>query len=256
MEIWNKKIEDLSVHVFHDREEMGKAAAHSAAEKINQIIQKNGVANIIFAAAPSQNEVLKYLQREDIDWTKVRAFHQDEYVGIDASEPAGFGNFLRRAIYDHVPLKECYYLLCREEDVPQKCKEYEMLLKTYSPDLIFLGIGENGHLAFNDPTTADFQDPETVKVVELEDICRRQQVHDGCFPRVEDVPRRAVTMTMSAIQSVPQMICCVPAQRKANAVKNALYGPVSVSCPASMLRRHPEAELYLDVNSASLILEK
>ncbi|MCI8576370.1 MAG: glucosamine-6-phosphate deaminase [Lachnospiraceae bacterium] len=256
MEILNQKIEELSVHVFHNREEMGTAAAHLAAEKINGIIKKNGMANIIFAAAPSQNEVLSGLLKEDIDWTKVRAFHQDEYVGIEESEPAGFGNFLRRAIYDHVPLKESYYLLCREEEVPDKCREYEKLLKTYSPDLIFLGIGENGHLAFNDPAAADFDDPETIKVVELEDVCRQQQVNDGCFACFEDVPRKAVTMTMSFIQSVPQVICCVPAGRKANAVKNALYGPVSVACPASILRRHPAAELYLDADSASLILER
>ncbi len=181
MEIMNKKIEDLSVYVCNNREELGKAAAHSAAEKINEIIEKNGVANIVFAAAPSQPAV-------------------------------------------------------------------------FTPDLIFLGIGENGHLAFNDPSVADFHDTEMIKVVELEDVCRQQQVNDGCFKCFEDVPQKAITMTMSFIQSVPLAICCVPTERKANAVKNALYGPISETCPASILRKLPNAELYLDKNSASLIL--
>jgi len=218
------------------------------------VIEKNGVANVIFAAAPSQNDLFENLLKEDIDWSKVRGFHQDEYVGIDASEPAGFGNFLRRAIFDHVQFKEIHYLLCDESEAEKKCEEYADLLKKYPADLIFLGIGENGHLAFNDPAVADFEDPKMVKIVELDDVCRQQQVNDGCFATLDDVPKFAMTLTMSYIMSVSEAICVVPTDRKANAVYGALEGPVTTECPASILRKHANAALYLDKNSAVKVL--
>ena len=254
MEILTRKVENLPVYVYDDREELGRAAAKDAAQRINAIIEKNGVANIVFAAAPSQNELLENLLKEDIDWTKVRGFHQDEYIGIDEEEPAGFGNFLRRAIFDKAPFKESYFLLCDEDRAEEKCDEYAELLKKYPTDLIFLGIGENGHLAFNDPAVADFDDPKSIKVVELDDVCRQQQVNDGCFDTFDDVPNQAMTLSMSYIMSVPEAICVVPTDRKANAVYNALYGPVATACPSSILRRHKNAALYLDRDSASKIL--
>lgn len=254
MQIAEKKVENLPVYVFDIREEMGKAAAADAAKRINAVIEKNGVANVIFAAAPSQNDLFENLLKEDIDWSKVRGFHQDEYVGIDASEPAGFGNFLRRAIFDHVQFKEIHYLLCDESEAEKKCEEYAELLKKYPADLIFLGIGENGHLAFNDPAVADFEDPKMVKIVELDDVCRQQQVNDGCFATLDDVPKFAMTLTMSYIMSVSEAICVVPTDRKANAVYGALEGPVTTECPASILRKHANAALYLDKNSAVKVL--
>lgn len=247
-------MENLSVHVYENRTEMGKAAAEDAAQRINAIIEKNGVANVVFAAAPSQNELLEYLLKQEIDWSKVRAFHQDEYVGIDDSEPAGFGNFLRRAIFDKAPFKELHFLLCAEDEAEAKCEEYAELLRKYPADLIFLGIGENGHLAFNDPAVADFDDPKDVKIVELDEVCRRQQVNDGCFAAFDDVPRFAMTLTMSFIQKVPEAVCVVPTNRKTNAVYYALQGPVATSCPSSILRRHSNAVLYLDRDSAARIL--
>ena len=251
MTMKTEKVEKLSVYTFETREEMGKVAAADAAARINAIIEKNGVANVVFAAAPSQNDLLENLLKADIDWSKVRAFHQDEYVGISADEPAGFGNFLDRAIFKRVNFKELHYLLCSAEEAEEKCASYSELLRQYPIDLIFLGIGENGHLAFNDPAVADFNDPKMVKIVELDDVCRQQQVNDGCFATLEDVPKQAMTMTMSLIMSIPEAICVVPTIRKANAVYHALRGEVTTACPASILRNHPNAALYLDKDSAS-----
>lgn len=254
MKIATRKIEKLPVHIFETRAELGAAAAEDAVVRIKSIVAKKGEANLIFAAAPSQNELLEGLLNSDVDWSKVRAFHQDEYVGIGADEPAGFGNFLNRAIFKALPFKEVHYLLCGADACAEKCAEYAALLKKYPADLIFLGIGENGHLAFNDPAVADFEDPETVKVVDLDDVCRMQQVNDGCFKSIEDVPKQAMTLTMSYIMSVPEAICVVPTVRKANAVYGAVCGPVTTACPSSILRRHPDAALYLDRDSASKIL--
>lgn len=254
MEVTVKQVESLKVFIYPDRTEMGIAAAKDAAERIRRLILEKGEANVIFAAAPSQNEMLEQLQREDVDWQRVRAFHMDEYIGIDASEPAGFGNFLNRAIFDHVPLMEKHYLLCGADECERKCREYEALLKAHPADLVLLGIGENGHLAFNDPAVADFQDPKVLKAVELDAVCRQQQVNDGCFPSLEKVPRQALTMTMSYLMSVPEAVCTVPGPRKADAVFHALCGPVTEACPASILRRHLSAALYLDRDSACRIL--
>ena len=251
MTMKTEKVEKLSVYTFETREEMGKVAAADAAARINAIIEKNGVANVVFAAAPSQNDLLENLLKADIDWSKVRAFHQDEYVGISADEPAGFGNFLDRAIFKKVNFKELHYLLCSAEEAEEKCEAYSQLLRQYPIDLIFLGIGENGHLAFNDPAVADFNDPKMVKIVELDDVCRQQQVNDGCFATLDDVPKQAMSMTMSLIMAIPEAICVVPTIRKANAVYHALRGEVTTACPASILRNHPNAALYLDRDSAS-----
>lgn len=249
----NLTVGNLPVYVYDTRKEMGAAAAKDAASRINAIIAKNGVANVVFAAAPSQNELLEGLLESDVDWSRVRGFHQDEYIGIDESEPAGFGNFLRRAIFDKKNFKELYFLLCKAEDSEAKCAEYTELLKKYPIDLIFLGIGENGHLAFNDPSVADFSDPKLIKVVKLDDVCRQQQVNDGCFESFDKVPAQAMSLSMSFIMSVPEAICVVPTERKADAIKNALYGPVTTNCPASILREHKNAALYLDRDSASKI---
>ena len=254
MEIITQKVENLPVYIFNTREEMGVKAGEEAARIINETIAKNGVANVVFAAAPSQNDMLESLLKQDVDWTKVRGFHQDEYIGIDASEPAGFGTWLRRAIFDKVPFMELHFLLCKEDEAEAKCAEYAELLKKYPIDLILLGIGENGHMAFNDPAVADFNDPKMVKIVELDDVCRQQQVNDGCFPNINAVPKYALTLTMSFILSVPNAVCVVPTDRKANAVYGATRGPVTTECPASILRQHPNAGLYLDKAAASKIL--
>lgn len=252
MPILNKTIDTLPVFVFENRERMGTAAAKRAAEVINETIAKNGTANVIFAAAPSQNDMLSALLEENVDWTRVRGFHQDEYIGLDPAHPAGFGNFMRRAIFDKKPFMELHFLRCDADKIEEKCAEYTALLKQYPPDLIFLGVGENGHLAFNDPPVADFEDPKAIKVVELDLVCRQQQVNDGCFENINQVPTHALTLTMSLILSVPHAITVVPTALKAEAISRALYGEISTDCPASVLRQHSGAELYLDKNSAKI----
>lgn len=251
METKNFTVEKLFVSVHSDRPSMGQAAAKAAAERINAVIAEKGEANVVFAAAPSQNETLEYLLKENIDWTKVRGFHQDEYIGLDPNHSAGFGNFMRRTIFDLVPFKELHYLLCKPEDAEEKCASYSELLKKYPADLIFLGFGENGHMAFNDPAVADFNDPKMVKIVDLDDICRQQQVNDGCFNHIDEVPKQAMTLTMSLIMNIPHAIATVPTVRKADAVYGALCGEVTTACPASILRFHNDAALFVDEAAAS-----
>ncbi len=252
MLINHSTVEELNVYTYETREAMGAAAAEDAARRIGRVIEQNGVANVVFAAAPSQNDLFRALLTLDIDWTKVRAFQQDEYIGISPEEPAGFGNFLKDALYDKVPMKEIHTLYTETAKVEEKIEYYTGLLKQYPIDLIFLGVGENGHLAFNDPPVADFDDPYVLKVVELDLVCRQQQVNDGCFPSLDHVPTHALTLTLSFIRSVPEAICVVPTDRKAQAIADALHGPVTTECPASMLRKLPGAALYLDRASAEL----
>ena len=245
---------DLRVEILKNRDELGRASAKEAARRLNQLIAEKGEATAVFAAAPSQNEFLACLAREDVDWTKVRALHQDEYIGLDPSHPAGFGNFLDRAIFKALPFKEIHYL--SGPSTQESLDRYNKLLTEHPVDIIFLGIGENGHLAFNDPAVADFEDPKRIKVVDLDDVCRQQQVNDGCFGAIGEVPKQALTLTMSQILNTPQALAMVPGKLKANAVCRALTGDISTECPASVLRRHPDAVLYLDADSASLLKDK
>lgn len=250
MLLHKKLMDSLSVQVYDTRAEMGAVAAELAEARIKSIISKNGEANIVFAAAPSQLDFLASLLQKDINWGCVRAFQQDEYLGLDSSSPAGFGNFLDRHVYNKVSMKEIHYLSCTQEKAQDKCDEYTALLERYPPDIIFLGVGENGHLAFNDPPVADFEDPQKIKIVELDMVCRNQQVNDGCFQNIGEVPTCAITLTMSQILSIPFAIAIVPTALKANAVRDALQNPISPSCPASALRMHKMASLYLDADSA------
>lgn len=241
----------LRVRVFSSRAEMGSCCAKEAAAYLRELLQHKDTVNVMFAAAPSQNEVLETLRNEDIDWTRVNAFHMDEYIGLPADHPAGFGNFLRRSIFDHLPFRAVHFLNGAAPDAKEECRRYGMLLKNHPLDICLLGVGENGHIAFNDPPTADFQDADTVKIVELEHTCRMQQVHDGCFPHLEDVPTHAMTVTIPALLHASRMYCAVPSQTKAPAVHAMLNGPIHTGCPASVLRRHPSASLYLDQAAAS-----
>ena len=249
--IHQTKIENLPVFVYETRAEMGAAAAQRAGELIRAVIASRGEANVIFAAAPSQNEMLDALAAQDIDWGRVRAFQMDEYIGLDPAHPAGFGNYLRAHILDRLPFKEVCLLGSPGPGLAeQRCAQYAALLEEYPPDVILLGFGENGHLAFNDPPVADFNDPKRVKIVELEERCRRQQVNDGCFASISQVPTHAMTLTMSLIMSVPAAVVTVPGPLKADAVKAALTGPIETACPASILRTHGNARLFLDRDSA------
>jgi glucosamine-6-phosphate deaminase len=240
-------IDRLKVKVYESRREMGVAAAEYAGNLIKQILGEKQIVRMVFAAAPSQNEFLAHFCTiPGIDWSRVEAFHMDEYVGLPEEHPARFVNYLNRNLFEKVPFG-CVHRIQSEN--PQECERYSRLLGKAPIDIVCLGIGENGHIAFNDPGVADFHDPETVKVVQLDRECRMQQVHDGCFPDLESVPTEALTLTVPALTSARYMVCVVPGPTKRAAVERTLHGPVSEECPASILRQHPDCELYLDTAS-------
>jgi glucosamine-6-phosphate deaminase len=242
----------LSVEVHKDRPEVGAAAARLVAHHVRRLIDKDGHAAVIFASAPSQNEFLAAL-REDrtIDWPKVTAFHLDEYVGVPATHPASFRRFVKDRLFDRVPVAAFHGLDGQAPDLKAECARYVGLLEEHPPGLAILGIGENGHLAFIDPPSCNFQDPATVRVVELDEACRNQQVHDGSFATLEDVPRAALSLTIPYLLGVPLAVAIVPGAAKRAAVAAALDGPVTRACPASILRRHPRATLFVDEASAA-----
>lgn len=246
--------DQLRVNIYDSRKAMGEAAAHDAAAYIRDILDKKESIYIIFAAAPSQNEFLEALCHEPgIDWGRVHAIHMDEYVNLPAEHPAGFGNFLRRAIFDHLPFASVDYI-GTDPDYKSAIARYDKVLATHKPDIGFLGIGENGHIAFNDPHVADFNDPLRVKKVDLDPVCRQQQVNDGCFATLDEVPEYAITLTIPSLLVCDKIFCIVPAPAKANAVKATVLGPISEECPASILRHHRDSTLYVDSDSGKYIL--
>lgn len=248
------KKNELTVKIYPTRLEMGINAASEVADRIHTLLQKREQINMIFAAAPSQNEFLEALIADKtIDWSRINAFHMDEYIGLAANAPQGFGNFLKERLFGRLPFKSVFYINGQAKATNTECIRYSELLQKYPVDIVCLGIGENGHIAFNDPHVADFNDSSLVKVVSLDDKCRMQQVHDGCFKELSDVPLQAFTLTIPALTSAKYMYCVVPAKTKARAVFNTLYGDVSEVCPASILRRKKGAVLYLDADSASTI---
>lgn len=232
---------------------MGEVAAADIAAAIKALLSKKAEINMIFAAAPSQNDVLKALVESDVEWSRVNAFHMDEYIGLDKSAPQGFGNFLVEHIFSQVPFKSVNLIDCTAENPEEECERYAKLLENNPVDIIVLGIGENGHIAFNDPWVADFKDAKKVKTVLLDEVCRQQQVNDGCFETIEQVPKAAITFTCPVFIEAPQLFCIVPAMTKAPAVKRTLQGAVCEECPATVLREHDQAVLYLDADSASLL---
>lgn len=244
----------LKVEIYDTRAEMGNAAARDIKAKIAQLLAKKREINMIFAAAPSQNEVLAALADDgQIEWNRVNAYHMDEYIGLSADAPQGFGNFLKAHIFGRAPFKSVHYIDCTASDPEKEAARYEKLLGDNPPDIVVMGIGENGHIAFNDPPVADFKDARGAKVVKLDEVCRNQQVHDGCFARLEEVPKYAITLTVPTLVSAPWLFCIVPAKTKANAVKECLTGEIGEHCPASVLRLQENAVLYLDKDSASLL---
>lgn len=241
----------LRVYVHDSRASMGQAAADAVANCLRTLLAEQDYVNIIFAAAPSQNEMLDALcTAAAIDWSRVRAFHMDEYIGLPQGAPQAFSAFLCEHLFDRLPFDRVYCLNPQAEDADAECRRYEELLSRYPPDLICLGIGENGHIAFNDPWAADFNDPFPVKIVPLDPVCRQQQVNDGCFTRLSDVPERAITLTIPTLIRAPHMVCTVPASSKADAVAGTVLSEISERIPATIMRRHPDAALYLDADSA------
>lgn len=244
----------LTVNIFETRADMGQAAAKNIKACMLSLLDTRETINMIFAAAPSQNEVLAALVADtDIPWTRVNAFHMDEYVGLSPDAPQGFGHFLKAHIFGLVPFRSIHYINISATDAEAECARYSALLQQYPTDIVVMGIGENGHIAFNDPPVADFNDPLAVKPVVLDDVCRNQQVHDGCFSHIDDVPQRAMTLTVPTLFAGKHLFCIVPAKTKAPAVYATLYGEISEKCPATILRRHQSAFLYLDGDSSSLL---
>lgn len=246
--------DELTVRVFENRTLMGEAAARDISARIKELLAEKETINMIFAAAPSQNDVLLALVNDKtIEWNRINAYHMDEYVGLAKDAPQGFGNFLRRAIFDLVPFKS---VNCIDTEAPCpncECNRYGQLLTDNPTDIVVLGIGENGHIAFNDPGVADFNDEAVVKVVELDAMCRQQQVNDGCFAKIDDVPTHALTLTVPTLVKAESLFCIVPAKTKANAVKETIYGKIDEHCPATILRTRRGAMLYLDNESSALI---
>ena len=244
----------LTVNIYNTRSEMGKAAGADIKACILSLLETKETINMIFAAAPSQNEVLAALVADKaIPWQRINAYHMDEYIGLDSSAPQCFGNFLDRHIFSLVPFKSVNYIKSDATDPDAECARYSSLLSAAPTDIVVMGIGENGHIAFNDPPVANFSDTVLVKPVKLDEICRQQQVNDGCFPKLDAVPRYAITLTVPALVAAPHLFCIVPATTKAWAVKETLSGSIDEHCPASILRTRPGAQLYLDPDSAALI---
>jgi len=242
----------LRVKIYDTRAAMGVEAAKDAAACMKKLLETKRTINVIFAAAPSQNEFLAALAKEPgIDWKRVNAFHMDEYVGLDCdTAPQSFARFLKDAIFDVVPFGSVS-LLNGRADPEAEAARYSALLRANPADIVCMGIGENGHIAFNDPGEAEFHDSKLVKTVALDLTCRTQQVHDGCFAALEDVPTHAFTLTIPALMAAKHHFCVVPAPTKASAVYETVNGPVCEACPASILRCAPDATLYCDSDSAS-----
>ena len=247
--------EKLPVEIHRDFDTLGQAAATRAARILQSALKSRGCANLILATGNSMLSFLNSLRLvKGVEWSKINVFHMDEYVGMKADRPASFRRFLHEKIIDYVHPADFYEIMGDAPDLEQECKRYSDLLHRYPPDLCCLGFGENGHLAFNDPPFADFNDPLWVKVVRLDERSRQQQVGEGHFPGLADVPIHAITLTIPALISARQILGIVPEKRKANAVKAALIEPISKDCPGSILRTLDFARLYLDRESASLLV--
>ncbi len=246
-------VDKLTVKISDSRAEMGALAAAEIRATMLTLLAEREHINMIFAAAPSQNEVLaSLLTYTDIPWERVNAFHMDEYIGLPATAPQRFGNFLAEHIFNHAPFRTVNYI-DSSATADDECARYTALLQEYPTDIVVMGIGENGHIAFNDPGVADFNDPAYIKLAKLDEVCRMQQVHDGCFASLDLVPKYAMTLTVPTLAGAAYQFCVVPAAAKAQAVKNTVLGEIGAHCPATVLRNCENAVLYCDPDSAALL---
>ena len=244
------QVEKLRIEVHPNRIAAGEAATRSAAESM-QALARTGDFAVIFATGASQLAALHALTSlPNLPWHRVAGFHMDEYIGIAPDHPASFRRYLRENLTDRAPLRE-FHGIDGESDPESVCREYARKLRSYAPRLCLLGIGENGHLAFNDPGEANFEDPLDMRLVRLDKACREQQVAEGWFPSFDAVPDRAITLTIPTLFRVPKLIASVPGGRKARIVRRTLEEPISTACPATILRTHPDATVYLDQESAA-----
>ena len=243
----------LQVKIYNEEKEMGNAAANFVTEYLQSVLQKKGSANLILATGTSQFSFLEALKQKHLDWGKITVFHLDEYKGLSEQHPASFRKYLKERILNTVRPGKVYFINGDAENLEEEIKEYKIQLKNHPVDLACIGIGENGHIAFNDPAVANFDDPNWVKVVQLDEACRKQQLGEGWFPSLEDVPKEAVSLTITAIMNCKTISCVVPGKRKSQAVHDTLNATISTKCPATILRNHPNTTLFLDSSSASAI---
>lgn len=245
-----------TARVFNTIEEMGEAAAQAAAAVILDVLSQKDTARIMIGTGNSQEATINALvHRTDLDWSRIEVFHMDEYIGISADHPASFRKWLRTRVADVAKPAAMHYIEGDAPDIDKEIRRYTELLLADELDMTFVGFGENGHIAFNDPHVADFQDPATLKRVDLDEACRLQQVGEGHFPDLGSVPTHALTVTCSGLFRANNWIVVVPEKRKAQAVHDALTGPVSTDCPGSLARTHPAARLFLDREAASLLTD-
>lgn len=243
---------NLKLNIYPSREEAGAAAAKAAAVAIKELGARNDSVGVIFATGASQFATLQALiEIPAIPWNRVSGFHMDEYVGIPADHPASFRRYLREKLTRHVHMHDFFEVDGTAPDPEQACREYAQKLHSANPQLCLLGIGENGHLAFNDPAEANFDDPVDVKIVHLDIPCRQQQVAEGWFKSLQDVPERAMTLTIPTLFRVPKLIVSVVGPRKANILRRTMEEPISTACPATILRTHPDTTIYLDQEAAA-----
>ena len=244
----------MQVNVSDTKEKLGRRAAADGAHLVRQALEERGQANVILATGASQFEMLSELARaENIDWGKVAFFHLDEYAGMPITHPASFRKYLKERFVDQLPAEpQSFEYISAEDDCQAECRRLSEAIADHPIDVAFIGIGENGHLAFNDPP-ADFETEEPYLVVQLDEACRRQQLGEGWFPTLDDVPRQAISMSVQHIMKSQAIICSVPDERKAQAVHGAVEGPVTPDVPASILQRHDAATIYLDPPAASLL---
>jgi glucosamine-6-phosphate deaminase len=245
----------LGIEIHPDRPALGRAAARATAAYLHGTIARAGEARVIFACAPSQDEFLAALIDPaqcgiPLDWSRITVFHMDDYVGLTAARPQSFRHYLQQHLLRHVTVGAFHPLPAEERNSAAVCARYAGRLREKPIDLVCLGIGENGHIAFNDPPVADFEDPQLVKVVTLDPACRQQQVNDGCFTALADVPSHAFTLTVPVFRQANRLSIHVPGPRKASAVRATVEGTISTACPASILRLHADATLYLDTAAA------
>jgi glucosamine-6-phosphate deaminase len=252
MEVTSFETGTIKLHIHANEKAAGEAAARSAAQAFRQLDHPGRSIGVIFATGASQLETLRALTATpDLPWERVQGFHLDEYLGMDENHPASFRRYLRENLTRRVPIGEFFEIDGSSPDPDRVQREYVAKLRAAAPQVCLLGIGENGHLAFNDPSEADFDDPEAMKIVTLDEACRQQQLAEGWFESFEQVPSQALTLTIPTLFQVPKLIVSVPGRRKAQSVRRTLEEPISTACPATILRTHPDVTLYLDQESAS-----
>lgn len=246
----------LAVQVYANRDLMGAAAAEHVADRLVDLLERKDTVRIVVGSAPSQDDFFRHLtgpaHRDRIDWSRMCVFHMDEYIGLASDHPQNFRAYQREHLLARVDVGTFHEIRGESDDPEGECERISALIAAAPIDIVCLGIGENGHLAFNDPPV-EFAEEAWAKIVSLDAVCRQQQVNDGCFPAIDEVPRQAITLSMRVFREAGMLSGVVPAPTKANAVAATVNGPVSPNCPATLMRTHKDATLFLDADAAALI---